>query len=112
MSFAIQHSKKKGVKPSLPLVLINSVPFLSNILDNLVKTLGENDFYHLSQKFNAIVLSLLEKKIFLYDYLDNFKKIKRGLPSKDEFHNTLTNHAINVKNYEHILILTLGKPLK
>ena len=112
MSFTIQHSKKKGIKLSLPLVLINSVPFLGNILDNLVKTLGENDFYHLSQKFNAIVLSLLEKKIFPYDYLDNFKKIKRGLPSKDEFHNTLTNHTVNVKNYEHILILKLGKLLK
>ena len=48
LSFTIQQPKKKGIKPGLPLVFIDSIHFL-NPLDNLVKKLTENDFYHLSQ---------------------------------------------------------------
>ena len=49
MNFTTTQPKKKDIKPGLPLVLMNSVHFLNNLLDNLVKNLGENDFYHLSQ---------------------------------------------------------------
>ena len=41
--------------------------------------------------------------IFPYDYWDSFSKSKEGLPGKNKFYNTLTNHAITDKNYEHVV---------
>ena len=64
MSFTIQQPKDKGNKPGLPLLCIDSVHFLNNSLDNLVRNLGENDFYHLCQEFDANVLDLCKKKGF------------------------------------------------
>ena len=70
----------------------------------LVRNLGENNFYHLSQELNASVLDLLKKKSFLsYDYYNSFEKLKYGLSSKDKTYNTLINCAISHKNYEHVL---------
>ena len=43
MIFTIQQPKKKGIKPGLPLVFIDSVHFLNKSSDHLVKNLGEND---------------------------------------------------------------------
>ena len=63
-SFTIQLPKKKSIKSGLPLVFIDNVHFLNKLQDNLVKNLRENDFYHLSQEFNANVLDLLNKKGF------------------------------------------------
>ena len=37
MEFAIKKSKKKVIKPGIPLVFINSVHVLNNLSDNLVK---------------------------------------------------------------------------
>lgn len=66
MGFAIKQSKKKVIKPGIPLVFIESVHISNNSSDNLVKKLGKNDSYRLSQELNANVLSLLEKKfVFL-----------------------------------------------
>ena len=82
----------------------NNVYFLNNSLDNLVKKLGGNDFYHLSQEFDANVLVLLKKKgIFSYDYWDSFESFKEGLPNKHKFHNKLNIFEINDKNYKHVL---------
>ena len=39
----------------LPLVFINSLIFLNGSLDNLVKKIEENDFYHLSQEFEVSI---------------------------------------------------------
>ena len=49
MRFTIKQSKKKGIKPGITLVFIDCIDFSNNALENLVKNLGENDFYHLSQ---------------------------------------------------------------
>ena len=65
MGFAIKQSKKKVNKPGIPLVFIESVHVSNNSSDNLVKKLGKNDSYRLSQELNANVLSLLKKK-FLF----------------------------------------------
>ena len=100
MSFTIQQPKKKAITSGLPLVFINSVQFLNNSLDNLVKNLAENGFYDLSQDFNVNALNL--KGFFPYDHWDSFEKFKEGLPGKGKFYNTLTNRAISDKNYEHI----------
>ena len=78
--------KIKDKKPGLPLVFVDSVQILNNSLDNLVKNLVKNYFYHLSQEFNSNVLNLLEKKgFFPYDCWDSFKKLREGLPSKGKF---------------------------
>ena len=52
------------IKPVLPLEFIKSVQFLNNSLDNLVKNVEKNDFYHLRQHFNANTLDLVKKKVF------------------------------------------------
>ena len=44
MSFTIQQPREKDIKPGFSLVFIDSVYFLNNSLDSLVKNLGENDF--------------------------------------------------------------------
>ena len=41
-------------------MFVDSVYFLNNLLDNLVKNFGENDFSQLNQEFNAGVLGLLK----------------------------------------------------
>ena len=66
ISFTIQQPKEKGNKPGLLLVCIDSIYFLDNAIDNLVKNLVENDFYHLSQEFSANVLDLCNKKRIFY----------------------------------------------
>ena len=66
ISFTIQQPKEKGNKPGLLLVYIDSIYFLDNAIDNLVKNLVENDFYHLSQEFSANVLDLSKKKRIFY----------------------------------------------
>ena len=84
MSFTIQKLKEIGNKQGLPSVFIDSVYFLNNSLDNLVKNIENNPFHHLRQEFNANVLDLHKKKgFFPYDYWDNFEKFKKVLPSKD-----------------------------
>ena len=86
MSFTIQQPKEKGNKPGLSLVFIDSLRFLNNSWDSLVKSLEQNDFCHLSQEFNANVLDLLKKRgFFFYNYWDSFEKFKEGLSSKDKF---------------------------
>ena len=79
----------------------DSVHFLTNLLEKLVKNLAENSFYHLSQDFNVNSLNLPNKKrYFPHDYWESFEKFKEGLPGKDKFYNTLTNHAISDKNHK------------
>ena len=59
---------------------------------------------YLSKEFNANVIDLLKKTdLSPYNYWDSFEKFKEGLPSKDKFCNTLANHAVSYKNYEHVL---------
>ena len=57
MSFTLEECKnRKVIDPGLPLVFIDSVHFLNNSYDSLVKNLDEKDFYLLSQEFDADVL--------------------------------------------------------
>ena len=98
LSFTIKKPIQKSIKQELPLVFVDNIHFWNISSGNLVKNKGKNDFYHLNQEFNAIVLDLLKKKgIFPYDYWDSFEKFK------GKFYNTLTTRAISDKNYEHAL---------
>ena len=71
--------KEKSINLPLPLVSIDSVRFLSHSVEILVKNLGENDFYHLSQEFNANVLDSIKKKGFFLmtteKFLKNLRKV-------------------------------------
>ena len=70
MGFTITQPKKKDIKPRLLLVFTDSVHFL----DNLVRNLGENNFYYLSQKFN-----------FPHDYWDSLKNLRKVYLAKISF---------------------------
>ena len=48
ISFTIKPPERKGIKLGLSLAFIDGVHFLNNSLNNLVKNLRENYFYHLS----------------------------------------------------------------
>ena len=64
MSLTINQTKKRGIQSGLPIVSTDSVFFINNSLDSLVKNLGKNYFHHLRQEFNPNVLNLLKKKFF------------------------------------------------
>ena len=86
MSFAIQQPEKKGIKPGLPLVFIDSVHVLNNSLDNLVEHLGKNDFYHLNQEFSTNMLICLRKKDFFSMIIGIvLKNSKKDYPTKISF---------------------------
>lgn len=53
--FPVQQPKK-GIKPGLPLVIMDSTHFLNKPLDNLVTYVAKNDCYNLNQEFSANVL--------------------------------------------------------
>ena len=45
-------------------LILPSLYFKNNSLGNIVKILGENYFYHLSQELDANILRLVKKKAF------------------------------------------------
>ena len=83
---------------------IDSFQFRSSSLDNLVKILNKDDFMCLGQKFDNSVIDLVKQKIFyLYEYVSDFEKYNKELPSKEKFYSALTGKEINDKKYEHVL---------
>lgn len=64
MRFTIKQCTTKGIKPGTPLVFKDYILFLKNLLENLVKQVGENAFYHLSQNSNTNAIDLDKKRIF------------------------------------------------
>ena len=70
----------------------DSFQFVSSSLDRLVKNLGEDEFKYLSQEFDNKILYLVTQKGFYpCEYLSNFKKFKKQLPSKEKFYSYLTD---------------------
>ena len=89
------------------LLFIDSFYFLSSSSDSLVKNLGKDDFKYLSQEFDDNVLDLVKGDGFYhYEYMNNFEKFKKELPSKEMFYSLLTVKKISDKEYEHILFGT------
>ena len=84
------------------LVFIDSMQFMNSSLDSLVKNLGNKDFKYLSEEFSGKFLEIVkEKRIYPYEYMDNFKKFNETeLPSKSKFFSSLKNEDINEKDYE------------
>ena len=91
-----------------PLVFMDSVHFLINSLDNLIKNLGENDFYLLNQEFNVDLLDLLKQKgFFLMTTRTALKKSKMAYLAKINFfmHWLVLHLAIKIMS----MFLTFGK---
>ena len=83
---------------------IDSFRFLISSLDNLVKSLSEDDFKYLGQEFDNKVLDLVRQKTLdPYEYISDFEKFKEELPSKEKFYSSLTDRNISHKEYEHVL---------
>ena len=87
-------------KPSF----IDSFPFLSSLLDSLVKNLAKYDFKYMSQEFDNNVLDLVKQKEFEpFEYVSDFEKFKEQLGSKETLYSSLTGKKISDKEYEHVL---------
>ena len=82
------------------LSFIDNFKFLSSSLDSLVRNLSKDDFKYLSQEFDNNELDAVKQKRFYpYEYMSNFKKIKKELPSKEKFYSYLTGRKITDKKY-------------
>ena len=89
---------------SKKLSFIDSFQFRSSLLDSLVKNLHKDDFICLSQKFDNNIIDLGKQKMFYpYEYVSDFEKYNKELPSKEKFYSALTGKEINGKEYEHVL---------
>ena len=56
------------------------------------------------QEFDRNVLDLVKQKGFYpYEYMSDFGKFKKKLPSKQKFNSSLTGKRINDKDYKHVL---------
>ena len=86
------------------LSFIDSFQFLSSSLDSLAKNSAKDDSKYLSQEFDNNVLDLVNQKVFYpYEYMTDFEKFKKQLPSKEKFYSSLTGQKISDKEYEHDL---------
>ena len=93
--------KKNRLKPGLPLVFMESLHVLNNSLDNLNKNLEENDFYNLSQEFDANVLHLVKKEgPFLMNTVIALKILMKVHLAKTDFliHQLIVELVIKIMN--------------
>ena len=89
---------------SKKLSFIDSFQFRSSSLDRLVKNLHKDHFMCLSQKFDNNIIDLGKQKMFYpHEYVSDFEKYNKELPSKEKFYSALTGKEINGKEYEHVL---------
>ena len=71
-------------------------------LNELIKTLNDDEFYYTKQAFpNEEHFNLVkEKGIFPYDYFDHLDKLKDyNFPKRNQFFNTLADTECKVKEY-------------
>ena len=86
------------------LSFIDSFQLLSASLDSLVKNLCKNDFKFLSQEFDNNLLGLVKEKGFCpYEYMSDFEKFKKELPSREQCYSSLTGKEISDRDYENVL---------
>ena len=84
------------------LVFIDSMRFMKDTLDDLVKNLVEEGFNYLSKEFLDKRLKLLKQKgVYPYEYMSSFKKFDEcELPSKDKFYSSLKGKGISDEDYK------------
>ena len=85
------------------IAFIDSMSFMNNLLDKLVKNL--NDFRYLNKVFKDEQLELVKKKgIYPYGYMNSFKRFKEDkLPEKDCFFNSLKDCCISDEEYSRAI---------
>ena len=83
------------------LVFIDSMQFMNDSLDSLVKNLVVEDFKHLSKEFSGECLELVkEKGVYPYEYMNSFKKFEEcELPNKDAYFSSLKGKGISDEDY-------------
>ena len=80
------------------LSFIERFQFLSSSLDISVKNSNNDDFKYLSQDFDKNKLDLVkEKGFYFHEYMSDFEKFRKQLPSKEKFYSFLTGKKINDK---------------
>ena len=87
------------------LQFIDSFQFTPQSLEALVETLGDDDFYHLSDCCVADSFQLVPRRgIYPYDYVDSFAKFdETSLPPQTGFFNKLSLDACSNADYTHAL---------
>ena len=86
------------------LIFVGSFQFLSSSLYSLDENLGKDGFEYFSQEFDNNVLDLVKQKGFYpYEYMNDFEKFKKALPSKERFYSSLSRRKITGKEYEYFL---------
>ena len=70
------------------LVFIDSMQFMNSSLDNLVKSLSDQDFKYLVEEFGSKNSELLKQKgAYPYEYMNSFEKFnEEKLPAKKYFY--------------------------
>ena len=70
------------------LVFIDSMQFMNSSLDNLVKSLSDQDFKYLVEEFGSKNSELLKQKgAYPYEYMNSFEKFnEEKLPAKKSFY--------------------------
>ena len=68
------------------LSFIQSIQFLTDSLDTLVKNVNKNVFTHFSEKFDNSLLDLVTRKDFChYEYISDFKNLKKNTKERKCF---------------------------
>lgn len=86
------------------LQFLDSYQFMNKSLDELAKTLDDDDFKLTREKFpNDAQFKLLKQKgVYPYDYMDSVDKFNEtALPKQEKFYNRLSDKEITKKQYHH-----------
>ena len=86
------------------IVFIDSMQFMKDSLDDLVKILDEKDFKYLSTEFLDNVKLIKEKAVYPYEYMNSFKKFDEcKLPDKGKFYSSLKDKDISDEDYQRAI---------
>ena len=89
------------------LVFIDSMQFMNDSLNSLVKNLVDTDFKHLSRKSSGERLEVVkEKGVDPYEYMNSFKKFDEcELPNKHAFFSLLKGKVISDEDYSRVMMV-------
>ena len=78
------------------LVFIDSMQFMNSSLDNLVKSLSDQDFKYLVEEFGSKNSELLKQKgAYPYEYMNSFEKFnEEKLPARKYFYSSTKDGKI------------------
>ena len=93
------------------LKFIDSFQFTPKGLDQLAKTLGDDEFRYLIESYTNHFGRIRRKGVYPYDYMDSFDRFEETeLPSQDAFFSKLSGSPCSDSEYTHMR-LECGMPL-